>query len=390
MGDNVIEYLQIPPILSLNRTVSQDIADACNTSRALARAAIDAAGGDINEAAANLLLFTLNPSSTKSPFEELLSRRNSLELASLGGISVEKADAFLAENGGDLLLSKQKLIEAIGIEAESDWNKDMDEISLEKAARIPSNFVCPICFDQESTECICLKECGHSFCKSCAVGWITAQMSETTEGLIVCPLNAECSKHFTQRELRNLIGTKTFATLDRRALETVVSIDPTLHMCSTPDCSYVVAWAGEEIDGPPVFICPLCKLRKCIACGTTPYHDGMNCHDFINQMRRSSDSSQLPTGSECDNSGQIMVAEEAERLTLSYLQSSNIRYCKRCNAGIVKSSGCDKLKCRCGYRFCYHCGSENAQCACTPQSHGFWDNIVDRGDFSFLRSDKST
>ena len=43
------------------------------------------------------------------------------------------------------------------------------------------------------------------------------------------------------------------------------------------------------------------------------------------------------------------------------------------------------MKCRCGYRFCYNCGSENARCGCTPAEHGFWDNTVNRGDFTNLR-----
>lgn len=42
-------------------------------------------------------------------------------------------------------------------------------------------------------------------------------------------------------------------------------------------------------------------------------------------------------------------------------------------APIEKSDGCFKMMCNCGYRFCFKCGSENAQCNCTrefyPESH---------------------
>jgi hypothetical protein len=56
---------------------------------------------------------------------------------------------------------------------------------------------------------------------------------------------------------------------------------------------------------------------------------------------------------------------------------------------VAKEQGCDKVKCRCGFRFCHGCGSENAQCSCTPATHGFIDNVTGGKDFSSLFSAKS-
>ena len=67
----------------------------------------------------------------------------------------------------------------------------------------------------------------------------------------------------------------------------------------------------------------------------------------------------------------------------------NIKRCRRCGNGVELQSGCLKMKCLCGYRFCYQCGSENAQCDCTPAHHGFTDNRTGMGDFSGLREGKS-
>lgn len=36
-------------------------------------------------------------------------------------------------------------------------------------------------------------------------------------------------------------------------------------------------------------------------------------------------------------------------------------------APVIRDTGCFKMKCRCGYRFCFKCGSENAQCECTRE-----------------------
>ena len=59
--------------------------------------------------------------------------------------------------------------------------------------------------------------------------------------------------------------------------------------------------------------------------------------------------------------------------------------CDKCKSYMALSGGCNKIKCRCGYRFCYVCKSPNAQCEHTPASHGFIDNVTGRGDFNNLR-----
>ena len=66
-----------------------------------------------------------------------------------------------------------------------------------------------------------------------------------------------------------------------------------------------------------------------------------------------------------------------------------IKQCRRCGNGIELSDGCLKIKCICGYRFCYQCGSENAQCCCTGAGHGFYDPVTGRGDFMGLNQEKS-
>jgi len=76
--------------------------------------------------------------------------------------------------------------------------------------------------------------------------------------------------------------------------------------------------------------------------------------------------------------------------TEEWMIELNIRTCRRCGSGVQKADGgCLKMKCRCGYRFCFQCGSENAQCDCTPSHHGFTDNLTGRGDFHGLRETTS-
>jgi hypothetical protein len=77
--------------------------------------------------------------------------------------------------------------------------------------------------------------------------------------------------------------------------------------------------------------------------------------------------------------GTVNGTDEAEMddLTLHWLQEQT-RLCPSCGVRIQKIEGCDLMECMCGYRFCYRCGSQGAQCSCTPLNHYFWDNILDR------------
>ena len=184
---------------------------------------------------------------------------------------------------------------------------------------------------------------------------------------VLCP-SVGCRLPLTQHEARACLGDQRALALDRRSLELAVAIDPTLHLCPTPDCQMVVSWSGPD-DGQPMINCALCGKRSCLVCGVSPYHDKMSCQQWKDQ-----------------SATRHLMHSEEERLTLEFMKSSNIRVCARCHAGVTKASGCDKMKCRCGYRFCYQCGSENAQCGCTPSSHGFIDNTTGRGDFSDLRN----
>ena len=86
-----------------------------------------------------------------------------------------------------------------------------------------------------------------------------------------------------------------------------------------------------------------------MACLARPFHKGKNCQEYKKELEERKKWKK-------DTSNN----EKAEELMKEYLKKSNIRICKKCGNGIVKSSGCNKMKCRCGYRMCYVCGSENA------------------------------
>lgn len=363
---------------------------------------------------------------------------------------------------------------------------------------------CPVCMDGVKRSDAVQLPCKHVFCVACLRDHVRARMREGAASIIMCPaaapaceegddtpmagrsgaapasaeshlhacasggagsgagdVSSECHYALTQRELRALLGQEAYAVLDRRALEHAVAIDPTLHICPTPDCTYIVSWTGPD-DGLPRIDCPLCHKDRCLVCGACPYHEGRGCirpalrpvlqpvvvAPPASSAAATTSSSAAPTaapslpvaasgaaggagaggastsarsatggggGSGSGSGGgwatgllsliglgppkhvptpaDALGAEDTlspeERATREFLAKSNIKLCKRCGNGVVKEVGCHKLKCRCGFRFCWMCDSENAQCACTPALHGFWDNSTNRGDFSQLSQHKS-
>jgi len=253
-------------------------------------------------------------------------------------------------------------------------SNDTCEIKIEPSV-VQATVECKICYDSISDNDAFALNCKHQFCTSCLSQYIEAQIDVGSVVDIVCPMSlTECGKPILQRELRAILGPRKFSKLDRFALESATNMDPNLRNCPTPDCPYIFYWEDQSKDSTststPKFFCPLCDSTACLKCCISPYHEGISCSIFKS----------MPASS------------QHEELTSSYLKQlkNNARPCGRCGTIIVKKEGgCAKMKCRCGYRFCFICGVENAVCGHTPSHHGFTDNITGGADFIDLNDSKS-
>jgi len=218
--------------------------------------------------------------------------------------------------------------------------------------------------------------CSHPFCTICLNQYVQAQIDLGKSAHIVCPMpHAECGKEILQRELKIIVGKEKFAKIDRFALESATDSNPNLRYCPTPDCPYIAYWEEQSEDGvvvSPKFFCPLCDSISCLKCSISPYHEGVSC-DVFQSMPASSRNEQL-----------------TRSWLSSEITSKKMRPCRRCGVVVMKKEGgCAKMKCRCGYRFCFVCGVENATCGHTPAHHGFTDNITGGADFLDLKNIKS-
>ena len=68
--------------------------------------------------------------------------------------------------------------------------------------------------------------------------YVRAEM-QAAKTLVVCP-DMECHAILAHMELKAILGSQQLALLQQRSLEQATAIDPTLHLCRTPDCKFVV------------------------------------------------------------------------------------------------------------------------------------------------------
>ena len=256
-------------------------------------------------------------------------------------------------------------------ESEYEYCSDDDENCMGFLAKSPGKTVvpeddliynmdcltCPICFEQAEPGAALVLPCGHSFCVECFMHYVDAQAGEGRANNIQCP-QLQCGKIVSKVILQDLCDQNTIQRLDHLSELAFVAGNVDYHHCPTPDCPNVLYWKAGN--GSPIGDCFRCKMTSCLKCGARPFHHEKTCE-------------------ECNKF----------QLTDESLLKCGIRVCRRCGEGVELASGCYKMKCRCGYRFCFVCGSENALCGHTPSHHGFTDNVTGRGDFTGLNESTS-
>ena len=208
-------------------------------------------------------------------------------------------------------------------------------------------FECPVCYDdvaaQEATR---LSNCSHKCCTSCLRDHVQSFLRRPGSSLNVPCFQSDCTKLMTKHEVLSLCPQDTIKVAIARAIDDLIATDHCLKRCDTAGCNHVYHFCPVRMK-TSITVCPRCnqELGK-------------------------------PT---------VEQLLEEERALQKLMKKYKVRRCARCGSGVQKAHGCNKMMCRCGYRFCYVCGSENAQCGHTPSSHGFINNLNGRGDFTNLR-----
>ena len=198
---------------------------------------------------------------------------------------------------------------------------------------------CQICLvGIQDKDLLPLDACGHIFHPDCIKEHLQVSITESRFP-ILCPIRG-CGVEVSILDIKERLSEEMADKFEEFSFQHFVGLNKSsLFSCPTPDCKYVFQFACEE-----EFTCPVCSKHFCLKC-QVEFHDGMTCEQYrkVNQH------------SEADDQFLLMV------------QGARFKQCPNCKFWVEKTEGCDHMRCRCQYEFCYACGGKYGDCPCVRQ-----------------------
>ena len=213
---------------------------------------------------------------------------------------------------------------------------------------------CGVCLEDDVVGAdfvrLCKPRCDHRFCAECVTAQATMHVRDGTVGSIVCP-EPGCGAPPDPEVLRSVLSPDDFARWERLTLER--SLDAMSDLVYCPRCEAPVI---EDGDGDHCGRCASCMFAFCSLCRES-WHPGETCLTPERRLRvlESRSRGDAAIGDEERRRHREQVADAMAR---RYIDREG-KLCPRCNTGVVKSEGCNKMTCGgCGCFFCYKCGKE--------------------------------
>lgn len=221
-------------------------------------------------------------------------------------------------------------------------------IVLQKSRPSESNHVrnlketCPICQEErDQDKMFPIDGCRHKYCFSCMKQHIEAKLFN---GMVPKGPHATCKSELNIDSCGKFLMPKHIEIMKEWIREISMPVAERVY-CPYPKCSVLMSKSEasdfarkENVSGR------LFGARKCMECYglfcdncKVPWHKNMTCKEY-------------------KRSNPCAYPEDAK---LKSLVTSNLwRQCMKCNHMIELAEGCYHMTCRCGYQFCYNCGSE--------------------------------
>ncbi|KAL6656017.1 hypothetical protein ACP70R_006843 [Stipagrostis hirtigluma subsp. patula] len=197
-------------------------------------------------------------------------------------------------------------------------------------------FYCGICMDTvHLRELFPIDGCTHAFCAGCVGQYIAAKVGENVLS-IGCP-DPGCKDGLLQpEECRGAIPPPLFQRWGAALCD--AALDELKLYCPYRDCSALLV-DDDPGNGEAALtnaVCPHCRRAFCAQC-KVPWHHGVSCEEYqrLGEEERGREAMLLRK-----------VAEEQKW-----------QRCPHCRMFVERSFGCAFMQCRCGYCFCYTCGS---------------------------------
>lgn len=208
-------------------------------------------------------------------------------------------------------------------------------------------FCCTICFEPKSvSETFTLMTgCSHTFCADCIEQYIASKIQANTPK-ITCP-NPDCKDGYLKPEnCHSILPPDVFERWCATLCEALL-FGSSAFYCPFKDCSAPLLNEVEEGSGDASSSnhlqsireseCPHCSRLFCASC-KVPWHAGFSCEEFqkLGDNERSQEDLSL----------------------LKMAKKMKWQRCPKCKVVVDRIDGCMFMKCRCGFTFCYGCGTE--------------------------------
>ncbi|CAH2053734.1 unnamed protein product [Thlaspi arvense] len=212
------------------------------------------------------------------------------------------------------------------------------EIKIENESAQPSRSLCVICMDEKPFSDIFqgTRTCTHSYCTECTIRYVATKIKENS-ARIKCP-DVECTRLIEPYMFRDLIPKDVFERWEIILCESSISSCDKFY-CPSKDCSAMMLTDDGSNASVTQTECPSCHRLFCAQCKVT-WHAGIDCEEFQrygNTKKKSSD--------------------EEDALLIQMAKNKQWRRCPSCKFYVDKVDGCLHISCRCGFQFCYGCGS---------------------------------
>ncbi|KAF8110508.1 hypothetical protein N665_0083s0070 [Sinapis alba] len=206
-------------------------------------------------------------------------------------------------------------------------------VKIENEPLEPSRRLCMICMEEKPSSDMFRGSvtCTHAYCTQCTIRYVATKIKENS-ARIKCP-DVECTRLIEPYTCRELIPKDVFERWEKILCESLISSWDKLY-CPFKDCSSVMTL---DDGGGDCFALSV-KLRGA-QCKVT-WHAGIGCEEFQkfgNTKKKGS--------------------EEEDALLVQMAKNKQWRRCPSCKFYVEKADGCMHITCRCGFQFCYGCGS---------------------------------
>nr|DAD44168.1 TPA_asm: hypothetical protein HUJ06_002398 [Nelumbo nucifera] len=192
---------------------------------------------------------------------------------------------------------------------------------------------CEICMETKSHQEMFsgINKCSHSFCSDCISKHVAAKVEENVTK-VICPA-FNCKEVLEPESCRSIIPNQVFVRWADALCESLIP-GPQKFYCPFSNCSALLMDDGGEIIKESE--CPSCRRLFCAQC-KVPWHGNISCEEFqkLNEDERGREDLKV----------MALAKEKAWQR------------CPMCKFYVEKSDGCLYMKCRCGFAFCYKCGT---------------------------------